>query len=224
MQKCFFCFAQGSLTQTSAKPTPGVWGRAPSKPTGPSCNARNSAKPTQGFGGSPPRNIAAKLKAKPKGKELWLIQLPPKLDLEKVKTLKLDGSFKIDKKSYVLEESGQTQSVTTLTPSGDELKVGQPVSKSFTLREHFEIPEIDYEKVVVPKPVVQQKDDLRMRYFPPSGAESSSSPSAKRATKNVDEENADEEPSPKKHKKEKKEKKEKKDKKDKKDKKKKSKD
>lgn len=133
-----------------------------------------------------------------------MIQLPPKFDLEKVKSLKLNGSFKIDKKSYVLEESGQTQTVSTLVPSGDELKVGRPVSKSFTLRENFEIPEIDYDKVVVPKPVVQQKEGLRMRYFPPSGAEAPT----KRVTKDDDEE-----PSPKKQKKDKKEKKEKKDKK-----------
>jgi hypothetical protein len=28
-QKALFCFAEGSLTQTSAKPTQGVWGLAP---------------------------------------------------------------------------------------------------------------------------------------------------------------------------------------------------
>lgn len=151
------------------------------------------------------------MKAKPKGKELWLIQLPPKFELENVKTLKLNGSFKIGQSSYVLEESGQTQNVSTLVPNGDELKVGQPVSKSFTLRQNFEIPEINYEKVVVPKPVVQQKEGLRMRYFPPSGAEptqSTESSAAKRVAKDDDEE-----PSPKKHKKDKKEKKDKKDKK-----------
>jgi hypothetical protein len=30
-QKALFCFAEGSVAQTSAKPTQGVWGLAPKK-------------------------------------------------------------------------------------------------------------------------------------------------------------------------------------------------
>jgi hypothetical protein len=34
-QKALFCFAEGMGIQTSAKPTQGVWGRAPRKPPHP---------------------------------------------------------------------------------------------------------------------------------------------------------------------------------------------
>lgn len=149
------------------------------------------------------------LNSKPKGEELWLVQLPPKVDLSQIKSLNLNDTFKIGKKTYSVEDSEQTRKVNTLVPkdesNGEELKMGKSISRTLTLTQQFEIPEIDYDKVTVPKPVVEQKQGLQMRYYPtgygpePTNKTTTTNASPKRTA-------ASDEPSPKKHKKEKKEK------------------
>ncbi|CAN6630722.1 DNA-directed RNA polymerase I subunit Rpa34p [Trichomonascus vanleenenianus] len=108
-------------------------------------------------------------KTKLKGKEVWLIQVPPKFDLEKIKTLPLSGTFEQSKKHYTIREDDITQKIGVMAPikntNGEKLTLGKEVTKAFTISEEAIVPDIDYSEVVIPKPIVPQKENLKLQHY-----------------------------------------------------------
>lgn len=106
--------------------------------------------------------------------EIFLVQLPPTVDLTKISKLPLqDGQFDIDGVSYSLSrESLGSKSTTSnnlqlLTRKKDSVRPSShKISARLKISRAIDIPSIDYNKVRVSKPVVQQKTNLKMRVFP----------------------------------------------------------
>jgi hypothetical protein len=156
-----------------------------------------------------------------KNKQIWMMQLPPKFDLKKVKKLPVafasgsEPTFSVDGVSYWIsqEESDSVKDrFRVLASTGDGYKVSSKrISRSYKISEQASIPDIDIKQVNIPKPVVPEKTGLYMRVQPtgygPSSYEESTRPeiakSQEMADKTTHQHEHQEETPRKKHKKEK---------------------
>lgn len=159
-------------------------------------------------------------KSTPKGKEYWLIQLPPKFDIKSLQSLPLDATFNHGKKNRTYkiteDDSGLQKTVHIAKPTkdsnGSQIKVSSSklkISKTLTISQVASIPQIDYDSVIQPKPVVEQKTGLQTKHWATGYYPTTSEPASDKTsttTKKRHHHDGDES-SPKKHKKHKKEKK-----------------
>lgn len=108
--------------------------------------------------------------------EVFLVQLPPSVDLKKISNIPLeDGSFEIDGVKYNLSRhavgvsasSSNAKQLQLFTRKKDHVKPSShKISARLNVVRAVDIPSIDYDNVRVAKPIVQQKTNLKMRVFP----------------------------------------------------------
>lgn len=120
--------------------------------------------------------------------QLWLIKLPAKLDISKLKTLPIDFSGKENNEVVITTDEGKAYSIneditqresqdnsnlTLLVPdeSRDSLRVSGdkgkslPFDKVLFVSEVASIPSIDYEKMKVPRSDVVKVKGLKLRHY-----------------------------------------------------------
>lgn len=177
-----------------------------------------------------------KFHKKKEDEQLWLIKVPASLNIANLKSLPLDFGGKEGSEAVIRSDEGRSYNVsedvtqregqdhsnlTLLVPdeSRESLAAGRVKHKSlefdrvFSISEVASIPDIDYEKVRVPRSDVVKVEGLKVKHFA-TGYDEEQGDSKKRSAPE-----SAEEPSKKHSKKDKKDKKAKKDKKDKKEKK-----
>ena len=187
-------------------------------------------------------------------REIWLIKTPKGFPIEKLQTLPVSfgltsknglntsaATFKVENRSFQLyEESFAAESeahkYSILGHKGENQlePVEKTIDRFYNISEKIAIPDINYEKVVIPRKDVEKIDGLVMKHYPTgygasdfeearapkrTASHSENGTHKKRKTESESGEKEKKEKKDKKEKKEMKEKKEKKEKKDKKDKK-----
>ncbi|VEU21503.1 DEKNAAC102604 [Brettanomyces naardenensis] len=114
--------------------------------------------------------------------QLWLIKVPVGLDVTKIQSIPVSSigeqePFEVDGKTYnvgedltaITDEDVNDQKYSVLTPATDSALKAESnlkISRFFNVSERVTIPEINWEKVIVPKEKVKQQKNLRMRHFP----------------------------------------------------------
>jgi DNA-directed RNA polymerase I subunit RPA34 len=173
-------------------------------------------------------------------KEVWLIKVPKKFPVSKLSKLPVSftstsisngpKSFELKHTKYQVNEEllnvedNSNTKYNILVNQGKYKKLQAPISRFYNISQSIQIPDIDYEKVVIARTDVDKVTNLRMRHFPTGyGANDYDEAQAKEEEPPKKKQKLGEEKTvekkEKKDKKDKKDKKEKKDKKDKKDKK-----
>ncbi|CCK69231.1 DNA-directed RNA polymerase I subunit RPA34 KNAG_0C01180 [Huiozyma naganishii CBS 8797] len=180
--------------------------------------------------------LSKKIAKKNGDQELWLFKLPANLDISKLKTLPVGANgaqtilnnniqYSIESNSNAISENSNLTllipdaSREALEPCNDK-KSGKPIqfNKIFTISETKTIPDINFDKVRVPRENVPKVDGLITRHYASGYDESASEETStkKRSHKESIATEVEEKGTKKKTKKDKKDKKKKKEKKDKK--------
>lgn len=119
------------------------------------------------------------IKKKSKDQEVWLINVPAAMDISKLKTLPVNfkgtSSVNIDDESYEIEQSINNDNTNLSLLIPDETresltvcsKDNRPIQfdRIINISESKSIPNIQYDKVKVPRKDVQKVDGLIMRHF-----------------------------------------------------------
>lgn len=115
-----------------------------------------------------------------KKKQIWLIKLPKDVDVSSIKEIPVndDETFQINEKSYSITEDitntglGKNGKFKILKPTKKDGKSSlNPTNDLNIVRfldvyESVQIPDINYDKVVVQRKDVEKETGLRMRHFP----------------------------------------------------------
>lgn len=112
------------------------------------------------------RRVSGTAENRRAGEETWLIQLPSSLDIKQLSKISTGRAFVIDNAQYELIEESEEDEIKNLKviEKGEMHKT--KISKVFKIVEQASIPEIEASKVIIPKPLVEEKEGLHMRYFP----------------------------------------------------------
>lgn len=125
------------------------------------------------------KKFSLKKLTKKSEEQVWLINIPASLDISKLKTLPIDfkrtSSVVVDKQSYEIEQekNKDNSNLVVLVPDDkrDSLEVltkdDKPFEfdKIFTISESTDIPDIQYEKVRIPRENVPVVGGLITRHF-----------------------------------------------------------
>ncbi|ODQ66195.1 RNA polymerase I, subunit RPA34.5, partial [Nadsonia fulvescens var. elongata DSM 6958] len=113
-------------------------------------------------------------------KEIWLIKLPSQFDVRKLKTLPVSfvpgakPSFQHDGGSYVMtediEQDQSSQRIKVLAQNNKNKEFlsvlpNKNISRFYQIYQNVEIPAIDFNKAIVPKPMVEKIHGLRLRHY-----------------------------------------------------------
>lgn len=112
------------------------------------------------------RQVTGASESRKSGEETWLIQLPSTLDIKQLSKISTDRAFVIDNAQYELIEEAEEDEIKNLKVIEKGKLHKTKISKVFKIVEQASIPEIEASKVIIPKPAVEKKEGLHMRYFP----------------------------------------------------------